>query len=753
MNDLLDDLALSRTFKVVGGKLSLDGTFTLPMESTSEFLKGGRPPGIVGSVIDSKYQVLALLGEGGMGSVYRVLHLLLDKEVALKTFRTAQPSPEAWARFQIEARAIGRLNHANIIQVFDFGVADGSFPYYTMELLSGRSLGDEIGVAGPMNYERAIPVFFAVADALAHAHRQGILHRDIKPSNIFMEKNVSGGFPKIVDFGLAKLAGDRNRENQGMTALGTVFGSPLYMSPEQSMGLETDKRTDVYSFGCSLFQVLTGRPPFVGNSFLDTIAMHQTATPPLLVDIAPGQVFPQRVESIVARLLAKNLDERYQTFEEVMEDFLKVSSVNPVKDPSTNSSIEIARQGALVFDTRALDEALGGEDSEEFQGADDDQEAAHDREVPSGLKIVLLVVAAAIFFIGAGFVYYFHHQDEESRARAEAEARESEQAAIANKAGGEAITQHATEELRPSSDLRNLSYPVNVLPVSKSVVTDNKNESSSDFFSHTNTDGSVTYKFPNGGEALGWISWEKHDEKLPALGIINVPKEHCKTVALVAGRPFSENPLLFDRFRAGDVNFLELDRHYRWGSAHFSHIVRIKNLRCLLANNLELQAADFAAIDSLKCLIWLELSGGEFDAKELAKLSRLRDLNKLYLDSCEDLDPVLDKLRGSTSINVLSLPTCGLKDKNLQTLATMQNLKLLCINHNKITLAGLNYLSDLPGLNRLEIAKVGLGPECIETLHRFKALRYLLIDYASWTQSQQMRLQQALPPGCQVHRE
>jgi serine/threonine-protein kinase len=276
---LPDQLTMSRTFKVVGGNLVED-------DSIKTIVSGQQAPPLAeylsDDVIDGKYRVVRLLGEGGMGAVYQVMHLMLKKSMALKTFRDGQLSPDAWERFRREAHAIGKLTHQNIISVFDFGISENKLPYYTMELLEGESLAERLDRLGPMSVAEALPLFISVADGLAHAHRSGIVHRDIKPGNIFLVQGKETYTPKVVDFGLAQLAQSHSYNTQALTTVGLVFGSPLYMSPEQATGAPTNERTDIYSFGCTLFEALTGLPPFVGANAMATIALRLVNEAPRL---------------------------------------------------------------------------------------------------------------------------------------------------------------------------------------------------------------------------------------------------------------------------------------------------------------------------------------------------------------------------------------------------------------------------------------------------------------------------------------
>ncbi|MBK9280114.1 MAG: protein kinase [Candidatus Obscuribacter sp.] len=271
-----------------------------------------------GHVIDGKFQVVGFLGEGGMGTVYRVHHMTLGKDLALKTFRSEQIDQEAWLRFQREAQSIGRLEHANIIRIYDFGIAEDNRPYYAMELLTGADLAERLSRGGAMPLRLTLQVFIQVAGALEHAHQCGVVHRDIKPANIHLnDDDPKRPVAKLVDFGIAKLA---TSESQRLTSAGLVFGSPLYMSPEQAMGADIDARSDIYSLGCTLFECLTEKPPFLGENIVDTLTRHQQENPPNLADVDIGSRYPQRLEGLVRRMLVKDPEKRIATMKEVKQE-------------------------------------------------------------------------------------------------------------------------------------------------------------------------------------------------------------------------------------------------------------------------------------------------------------------------------------------------------------------------------------------------------------------------------------------------
>lgn len=233
----------------------------------------------------------------------------MNREFALKTIDEKTISATAIRRFQQEAKASFSLNHPSIVAVNDFGVLEDNTPFLVMELIKGESLGDRIKRAGSLPRDEVIAVFVQVCFGLAYAHESGIIHRDIKPDNIMILKALplgSDGSVKILDFGIAKLTLHDSNDIQSLTRTGEVFGSPLYMSPEQCGGLQLNHCTDVYWLGCVLFEALTGTPPFIGDTALSTMMKHQNETPPTLKQATLGGEFFQAIEDIAATMLSKS---------------------------------------------------------------------------------------------------------------------------------------------------------------------------------------------------------------------------------------------------------------------------------------------------------------------------------------------------------------------------------------------------------------------------------------------------------------
>lgn len=278
-----------------------------------------------GEIVLDKYRIIELLGRGGMGSVYRVENLLVNRNYALKCLSKVQTNDSSWRRFQNEAKAAHMLDHQNLIRVYDFGLLASGQPYFLMELVDGPTLADEIKKRGKLDLARTLKLFIQVAFAIQYAHSHKIVHRDLKPSNIMLAKPVYEGeqeVVKVVDFGIAKLTGADEFSQQTLTKTGEIFGSPLYMSPEQCMGIAVDHRSDLYSLGCVLYETLTGAPPFIGDSALSTMLKHQSESQLSLKEASLGDDFPQAIETIIERLLEKDPDRRYQSANRLAEDLI-----------------------------------------------------------------------------------------------------------------------------------------------------------------------------------------------------------------------------------------------------------------------------------------------------------------------------------------------------------------------------------------------------------------------------------------------
>lgn len=279
------------------------------------------PPGDVGvgSALGS-YELLAELGAGAMGRVYRARHVRLGREVAIKVLNPEQAARrDVVERFFREARVANAIDHPHIVEVTDF-VEEPGAAYLVMELLEGRSLRELASGTGEgyPRVARLLDLLAQVCDALQAAHDKGIVHRDLKPDNVFVVTRDGGDFAKVLDFGVAKLADPGAGHNA--TVAGMILGTPSYMAPEQALGREVDGRTDVWAAGAMLHEVLAGAVPFTGRSFVElAMAIRERPPAPLPEQTAGGEPIPPEVAAIVARCLEKRSADRFATMGELAE--------------------------------------------------------------------------------------------------------------------------------------------------------------------------------------------------------------------------------------------------------------------------------------------------------------------------------------------------------------------------------------------------------------------------------------------------
>ncbi len=271
---------------------------------------------MIGRIVGS-YEIVERLGAGGMGTVFRAVDRMLEREVALKVIRPELASdPEVAARFRAEARAIARVNHPAIATIYSF-LEEGDELFLALELVRGKTLAEVLREEGPLDWRRAVPLFSAALDGIEHAHRLGIVHRDLKPDNLML---TDAGGVKVMDFGIARVTGSGR-----LTRTGLVIGTLRYMAPEQIRGEEADRRTDVYALGIVLYELLTGRVPFTGGSDFAILKaqLEDTPKPPTeLVADLPGWL-----ERAVLRALAKDPAERFQTAEELRAELQRDTRV------------------------------------------------------------------------------------------------------------------------------------------------------------------------------------------------------------------------------------------------------------------------------------------------------------------------------------------------------------------------------------------------------------------------------------------
>jgi tetratricopeptide (TPR) repeat protein/tRNA A-37 threonylcarbamoyl transferase component Bud32 len=317
---------------------------------------------LVGKTVADTVKILSLIGSGGMSSVYKGVQESINREVAVKVMHSHLLADDnAFLRFKQEAQAVGRLDHINIVKVHDFKAGKDGTSFLIMDLVDGISLSDAITQDGPLGPQRAIDIFTQACDGLQHAHTKGVIHRDLKPSNIMLVKTADGqDVVKVLDFGIAKVMPQEGDHKMKLTQTGEVFGSPLYMSPEQCMGRPVDQRSDIYSMGCLIYEALTGKPPLEGANAFDTFFKHTTEMPQS-VKVLRGEFEQAReFDAIILKAMAKDPKDRYQSMTQLRNDLARLSSkternwLGRMSDDVEYARRRFGAQGKLKAKTLAL---------------------------------------------------------------------------------------------------------------------------------------------------------------------------------------------------------------------------------------------------------------------------------------------------------------------------------------------------------------------------------------------------------------
>jgi serine/threonine-protein kinase len=389
---------------------------------------------LIGSTLDDKYRLDERLGGGGMGNVYKARHITLDRAVAVKIMHPRLVEDEsARIRFEREAKALGRLQHLNAVSVTDFGKTRDGLVYIVMELLEGRTLRDILAREAPLEVARAVSLMLQATAAVAAAHEAGIIHRDLKPANILVTQSTDvPSIVKVLDFGIAKLAAETiDDDHMALTQLGTMLGTPRYMSPEQCDGLELTPAADVYSLGVILYEMLTGMTPFSGPTPLAIAVKQSTEFPRPPREIVAS--IPEDLERLTLHTLEKGPEDRPPNAaalrSELLEtaDRLGLEHHALVSTPDIDALREISREspsGRLVVDLSRVREARalssgsnevkvigGGNAADKARRSKDDRKSKFSRvdvEVPNGFPARTILWAGLTIFVIAlsilGFV-------------------------------------------------------------------------------------------------------------------------------------------------------------------------------------------------------------------------------------------------------------------------------------------------------------------------------------------------------------
>jgi serine/threonine protein kinase len=653
-----------------------------------------------GDVLGGTYKIIDFLGQGGMGFVYRVEHLLMAKELALKVLRTEQISAVIWRRFQTEAQAIARLDHANVVKIYDMGQSQDGIPYYTMDLLLGESLADYLDREDVLTVEQALPIFRQVCAGLAYAHDRGIIHRDIKPANIMLLTEPQGAI-KIVDFGIAKLSSN-GEAGQGLTRPGEVFGSPLYMSPEQCLGLAIDHRTDIYSVGITFFEALTGRAPFIGRSAVETTAMHQSDSPPLLKDIGDSD-YPQKLERIIAKMLAKSPDQRYQSLADAAKELLLLE-----RALSQPSHLEADNDN-----DEELDEEL---DDNDFIDQVEPDLAARIRSAAKPLTLGFIMLAG---------IALLSSQITNPAPRHKAAEIAPQPVPVKNY---DAFT-------RENAETRDPLFEPEIGP-------------DKPFFSKVVGSGAKAIRHFNLPDKLnlGSIKYGPGmNQCKKAQGSFDLPENGIRE--LIASQEAATHSKIFKRFQDGDFQVFTCKTTE---GAHDDLIENISHIKSITELNISANDLSNASVPAIAKLTNLtDLGAGETDitGDALAATAIPMQLVHINFENNKSGSALVQAMRNSRKARHLCLAGSDLDGADIETLSTMPELIKLEIGHNKkLRDQDLKPLTKLKKLKALEIQGCSkLTAAMIPTLAKMKNLINLELNLFKLSELDKQSLCKALP--------
>lgn len=666
----------------------------------------------VGELVDGTYLVVDLIGRGGMGVVYRAEHTIMKKSFALKALNRELLSPEIWQRFQNEARVLGRLKHENIVSVQNCGVSSQGIPYFVMDLLTGQSLADRLKDRGRLPLAEALPIFRQVCDALAYAHEKGVVHRDIKPDNIMLE----GDLVKLVDFGLAKAIAEG--QDQGLTRAGHIFGSPLYMSPEQGAGAAVDQRSDIYSVGCSLYETLTGEPPYRGDTATATIMMHHNATLPRLTEKCPGVQFPEKLEEITARLLAKEKKDRYQSLSKVATELREIELL----EKNAPKSHEIQK-----------------EEEEEAAALSRKSGKRHYLIVATGLAITTLLIAAAAVLLPRP-----EHALNQPQLGAKSGSQSGPQS---GSQPGPQIAPQSGSQSAPSVVAPEAHQKERVRSQAEELALTELKEIKQFSVDSPAADGKIyrTFTFPKSAD-LGQLTDFSGQNNVDFDAIDKVKVRWPAKIEFTPNELFLQDAKNFRKFKTDDFSELSLSSYD--GNLHeiLKELSAIKSIKVLRLNQAFLQDEDLPLLDNLTSVDKLEIAGTKISEEKLAKSPFLLRLRFLKIDKLKPHSKVLETLTQSKHLTSLYVVDSQLTESDWKAIASMKDISNLDVTGTNLDDRAVETLTPLKWLREFDMSRTKVTPACARTFKKFPNLHEVRDDNTHWTAEQEKAFERTLAP-------
>lgn len=634
--------------------------------------------------------------------MYLVEHPGLHRQFALKVLAPELVNEQSWLRFQGEAKTMASLNHRTFVKVFDLGIHARAVPFYSMDYLQGRTLETILVEDGPLPLKETLDVFIEVLDGLAYAHRNGIIHRDIKPGNIMLCTTDGVQHVKILDFGISKFIGADTSKIQSLTAAGDIFGSPYYMSPEQCSGETVDSRSDIYSIGCSLFEVLSGFVPFEGKNSVETVTMHQEDEPPKLSQVVPELDLPPSIDLVISKCLAKTPQDRYQSAKELSIDLLRV------------------KEGKNLL-------------------AYSDSYSASESETPSSNKMVFVSGLALTVILSLTTAIALLVQSSAVKSSAQktpkpATILPSNSSTIENAEVFE--TEIATRETTLSAQ--------KIAAIKKFLATRTEPYSSTAI---VNGKKVTVFNFPT-AFSVGLLSYKDANtdkwSKVQAQGV--VVANFNNRVHVNGDDELELFPSLLKYFRPNEVDWVRLNYSPVSPSEFLPLLLKQQCLFGLELKHSDLNDSDLSQLEKLPSLNSLDIGDTHVTGKALAKCNFLSRLKSLHASGLKDARPTLLALVKVNQIEEIDLNKVKLSHEDYSLIARLTNLRSLSLKESPIEDADLETLSSLPNLKDLYLdGDDKLTSAATKALVKFKALKRLRPPDQIEDRLNEKTLRQALP--------
>jgi serine/threonine protein kinase len=682
------------------------------------FLSGGAREQISytpGDTVGDSYILIDVLAKGGMGVLFKARHLQLDKVFALKLLPPTQITSTNWKRFEIEGRALARLEHPNVVQIFNMGVDRKGCPFYVMELLHGKAMSDCIDDDELLSLPQFLQTFSDVCAALELAHSKGIVHRDIKPSNLILEESDSAiKRTKVVDFGIALLV-NQNNGSQGLTRAGEVFGSPAYMSPEQTTGTTVTFSSDIYSLGCTMYSALMGSPPFRGATAVETMLMHQNADMPKVVreDLNADQL--DMINDLIAGCTEKKVEDRFENIAALR------AVVDQMKNKVAGSGGPIRKNEPYRADRKDRDFAHSTHQKspqKAYQNSDNTTSAQPLNDNKKQIVMFAFITLLAISFIGGATVFlmqYMAHTS--SRPMAKAPEERPITALL------DPFSDKSLPLLEEESKVR-LAFIEAKTPISEVMQEHGKKIR--------------VFHFPTStkiGELEGVGSFAAS-----ARGEIKI--KNLSPMHFSAGGNLAPYPQIYERF--DHEALFELTVKNTETPPPVATLAKWKYLHSLGFYDSKLTDAYVKELGRLEHITNLRLQHIQFSVVALSASGLLEKLIVLKIISCDNHSELLRALAQAEKVQILTLKSVVVSGDDVDCLFKLPHLRELDLRGSTITDEGFRKLSKLP-IKNLAISLAKYNPKLVTTLSASKTLNSLVLSNEKLSEADRQTLVSRFP--------